>query len=185
MEDKQIITLFHNRSEEAIHELKKKYNGMCYSIAYRILQSHEDTEECVNDSYLAFWNTVPPQNPEPLSSFLSKLVRNISINRYHKNTTQKRNDSYNLALEEIVDIVSSYPSPDDLVISKELTQTLNLFLNTLDEENRVIFVYRYWYGFSFEEIGRKLAMKPNSATVKLGRTRKKLKEFLHKKGLFL
>lgn len=183
MDDKEIITLFHNRSEEAIHELKEKYNGMCYSIAHRILQSHEDTEECVNDSYLAFWNTVPPQNPEPLSSFLSKLVRNISINRYHKNTTQKRNDSYNLALEEIVDIVSSHPSPDNLVIATELTEHLNLFLDTLEKENRLIFVYRYWYGYSFEEISKKLGIKCNSARVKLSRTRKKLRNLLEEEGL--
>lgn len=183
MEDKEIIALFQQRSESALEELKKKYSKLCYSIAYRILQSHEDAEECVNDSYLAFWNGVPPANPDPLSSFLCKIVRNTSIHRYHKNTRQKRNSSYNLALEEIIDFVSSRPSPDELVIVTELTENLNLFLDTLDKESRLIFVYRYWYGDSMEEISTRMGLKYNTTTVKLARTRKKLKKFLQGKGL--
>ena len=101
MDDSKIIDLFYERSEQAIIELSKKYGAVCTRVANNILNNRQDTEECVNDAYLGAWNTIPPHHPNPLLSYVCRIVRNLAVNRYHANTAAKRNSSYDVALDEL------------------------------------------------------------------------------------
>ncbi|NLE14203.1 MAG: hypothetical protein GX628_11070 [Clostridiales bacterium] len=107
MDDSKIIELFFERSEQAIIELSKKYGSICDRVAYNILNNRSDAEECVNDAYLAVWNAIPPQRPDPLLSYVCRIVRNLALKKYHANTALKRNSMYDVCLDEIVDCFSS------------------------------------------------------------------------------
>lgn len=181
LSDPEIVVLFAQRSQGAISALNDKYGKLCKYIAKNILNNEEDAEECINDSYFAFWEQVPPKNPDPIVAYLSRLVRNISIKRYHANTAQKRNKTYDLALEELVDMISGGESLEDVVIGQELGELLNEFLRQEKDEVQVLFVRRYFYGESVADIADKYGLKPNSVTVTLKRARKRLEEFLLKK----
>lgn len=178
MEDKDIIDLFTNRKEIAVSELDNKYGVLCNHLAKNILNSKLDEEECVNDSYMAFWSNVPPIIPNSVKSYLLKLLRNICINKFYQNKAQKRNTSFDVAIDEIGEIMCNKYSPEDFVIAKDLTKHINIFLDGLDEINQGLFVYRYWYGYSIEEISEKFGLKYNTTAVKLNRIRTKLKEYL-------
>lgn len=132
MEDSKIIELFFARSEQAIIELSKKYEMICKKIAKNILNNMLDAEECVNDAYLGMWNTIPPQNPNPLLAYVSRIVRNIAIAKYHSNTAIKRNSFYDIALDELESCLASSSSVEDELTAKELTIMLNCFLDTLE-----------------------------------------------------
>ncbi len=181
VEDNMIISLFFERSEEAIERLDEKYGALCMSISRNILKSEEDAKECVNDAYLGVWNTVPPQNPNPLTAYVCKIVRNISTARYHKNTAQRRNSCYDAALDELAECI---PSPDTKGVS-ELTSALNCFLGTLSRENRVIFIRRYWFGDSIDAVADKMKLTANTVYVRLSRIRRRLCEHLRKEGFSL
>lgn len=183
MTDKEILNLFTQRSERAITQLSEEYGTLCQSLARNILHCREDEEECISDGYLAFWDSVPPTMPNSVKSYLCQLLRRICVNRFYKNTAQKRNSSFVCALEEIGELVSRRGSPDEVLIVKELTQHINLFLELQDEETQGLFVYRYWYGDSIEELARKFDLKYNTVAVKLKRTGKKLKLYLKDKEM--
>lgn len=178
MEDQLIIRLFFERSEKAIVELSKKYGKLCRSISYNILKNAEDAEECVNDAYLAAWNVIPPEKPNPLQTYLCKIVRNLSIKRYRSYTAQKRNHYYDVVLEEIADCVESRQKVEDEILAKEAGKRINEFLGTLKVKDRVIFVQRYWYCASIPEIAKNMGMSTNTVTVHLHRTRERLKKYL-------
>lgn len=182
MEDSRIIELFYARSEQAIKELSKKYGALCTHVARNILNSRQDAEECVNDAYLGVWNTIPPENPNPLRTYICRIVRNLSIMRYHSNTAKKRNSYYDAALDELEDCITSASSVEDEISVRELSRLLDAFLDNLDVENRVIFVRRYWYSDSVSEIAEKLGVSSNNISVRLSRIRSKLKKFLEKEG---
>lgn len=182
MEDSRIIELFYARSEQAIKELSKKYGALCTHVARNILNSRQDAEECVNDAYLGAWNTIPPENPNPLRTYICRIVRNLSIMRYHSNTAKKRNSYYDAALDELEDCITSASSVEDEISVRELSRLLDAFLDNLDVENRVIFVRRYWYSDSVSEIAEKLGVSSNNISVRLSRIRSKLKKFLEKEG---
>ena len=182
MDDKQIIALFFARSEQAITELSKKYGRLCLHIADNILGNKEDAEECVNDAYLGAWNTIPPQKPNPLRTYLCKIVRNIAITKFHANTAQKRNSHYDIALEELENCLFCADNPENLLQAKELSGLLDRFLCNLDVRSRVMFVRRYWYGDSISAIAESFGMRPNSVTVQISRIRGKLRKFLCKEG---
>lgn len=182
MEDSKIIELFFARSELAVTALSEKYGKLCQHIADNILGNHQDAEECVNDAYLGAWNTIPPQKPNPLRTYLCRIVRNIAITKYHANTAQKRNSHYDVALSELEYCLVSPDGADTPLQAKELTHLLNRFLQQQDPHSRVMFVRRYWYSDSVADIASMFHMKPNTVSVQLSRTRNKLRKFLTKEG---
>lgn len=183
MEDQLIIKLFYERSEKAIDELSKKYGKLCSSVSYNILKNEEDVEECVNDTFLTAWNTIPPERPNPLQTYVCKIARNLSLKRYHINTAQKRNHYYDVILEEIADCLESNTKVEDEILARELSEQINEFLGTLKIKERAIFVQRYWYCSSIPEIANKMNMSTNQVTVRLHRTREKLKKYLEAKEM--
>lgn len=185
MDDRQIIALFFERSEQAITELANKYGSLCTKISFNILRSKEDAEECVNDAYLGAWNTIPQQNPNPLLSYICKIVRNLSIKKYHANTAKKRNSFYDIALDELEPCFPSANSIEEICNEKELTRLLNQFLASLDQQSRVMFVRRYFFADSISEIAVMFQISNHNATVRLSRIRNRLKLFLQKEGIYV
>ncbi|MBQ8558920.1 MAG: sigma-70 family RNA polymerase sigma factor [Tyzzerella sp.] len=185
MDDHKIIELFFERSEQAIIELSAKYGSLCNKIAMNILNNRLDAEECVNDSYLASWNTIPPQKPDPLRTYICRIVRNLSIKKYHSNTALKRNSFYDVALDELENCIPSNATLEEACDAKELARAINQFLSTLEPENRIMFVRRYWYSDSITEIAAKFQISNHNATVRLSRIRKRLEKFLLKEGIYV
>ena len=183
MDDSKIIELFYERSEQAIVELSKKYGDICHKIAYNILKNNSDAEECVNDTYLGAWNTIPPKNPKPLLSYVCRIARNVSIKRYHQNTAKKRNSYYDVALDELENCLPSVTTVQDEVNANELAELFDDFLDGLDKTNRVMFVRRYWFSDSVSDIAAMFKMNNHAVTVRLSRTREKLRQYLIEKGV--
>ncbi len=182
MDDSQIIHLFYKRSEQAIIAVEKKYQNILFSVSYNILNNRMDAEESVNDVYLAAWNTIPPQTPNPLLTYLIRIARNISIKRYHKNSAIKRNSYYDVALSELENSLSDIESVEEKYEVKELAEAINTFLDKIDQKNKRIFVRRYYFADSIEEIAQKFSLSENNVSVRLYRIRKKLKKYLEKEG---
>lgn len=182
MEDNKIIALFFARSEQAVEALANKYGKLCQVIAVNILGNSLDAEECVNDTYLAAWNTIPPQKPNPLRTYLCRITRNIAITRYHTNTALKRNSHYDIALDELEECLCTLENAESHVLAKELSHLLDRFLNNLDRRSRVMFMRRYWYADSVAQIAEDFGMRPNSVSVQLSRLRDKLRKFLINEG---
>ena len=185
MLDEEIIELFFTRSEDAIKELKVKYGKICLQTSYNILDNYFDAEECVNDSYLGVWNAIPPTRPDPLLTYVLKIVRNVSLTRYQKNHAQKRNSSYDVAVEELEDFLVSDDSVESRMELKELTGAIESFLDSLNELNRVIFVRRYWFYDSYMQIAKKVGLSEKNVSVRLTRLRKQLKDYLEERGNYL
>ena len=185
MTDERIIELFFARSERGIEELDTKYGATCHRVAQNILGNKEDAEECVNDAYLGVWNSIPPKKPSLLSAFLFKILRNLSITRYHANTAQKRNSFYDIALDELGETISSEESIEKECSQKELTNAIEVFLDTLTRENRVIFVRRYWFSESYTEIAKRTGLTEKNISVRLTRIREKMKEYLSERGILV
>lgn len=185
VEDIQIIQLFFARSEQAITELDAKYGGVCHKLSYQILNNQLDAEECVNDAYLGAWNAIPPERPNPLLTFLCKIVRNLSINRYHANTAIKRNSFYDVALSEVEQDLVAPETVEGKVEAKELARLIETFLDSLNVENRVIFMRRYWFADSYSEIASRVGVTEKTVSVRLTRMRKQLRSYLTKQGVFV
>ena len=184
MDDSEIIELYFQRSEEAVTQTASKYGKYCYQIAYHILSSREDSEESVNDTYLAAWNTMPPRRPTILSAFLGKLTRYISLDRWKKRSAQKRGGGQvALSLEELEECISGSNNPEKEVDRKELLQYLNRFLDALPETQRKVFVCRYWYLESIPEIAARFGFSESKVTAMLHRLREKLRARLQLEGL--
>ncbi len=184
MDDSQIVDLYFARSERAIKETDDKYGGYCYKIAYGILANREDSEESVSDTYLSAWNSMPPRKPVKLSTFLGKLTRNISIDRWRKNSARKRgHGEVNLALEELSECVSGQKSVENIIIQKEVIACLDHFLTSLSNDQRDVFLCRYWYANSLEEIAGKTGCSVGKIKSMLHRTRNRLSKQLDKEGL--
>lgn len=185
MEDKKIIELFFQRSENAIAELQTKYGAISNKTAYNILGNQQDAEECVNDSYLAVWNAVPPKSPNPLLAFLLKIVRNISINRCTYNARQKRNQQYWDCVDELDYCLASSETTESQIEAIELTNYIELFIDSLSKTNRLIFIRRYWYVDSYETLSKMTGLRENAIRTRLSRMRKDLAIFLQKRGVAL
>ena len=183
MDDKNIIELFYERSEQAITELSKKYGLLCKKVADNILNNHLDAEECVNDAYLAVWNTIPPQNPDSLVSYVCRIVRNQAIKKYHENTALKRNSIYDTSLDELEEVLPSSASVEGELEAKEVSAMIDRFLETLDKQSRIMFIRRYWYSESIEEIALSFKTSKHYISVRLSRIRKALKKHLVKEGV--
>ena len=145
------------------------------------MKNREDAEECVNDAFLAVWNRVPPEKPDPLLAYVCRIVRNLSLKRYHYNTAEKRNHHYDMVLEGVADCLESGRNVEEDMLVRELAEDLNVFLHRLKKRERAVFVLRYWYCFSVLEIADKTGMKVSAVRVSLHRTRKKLKTYLEQR----
>lgn len=186
MDDHSIIDLYWTRCESAIAQTAEKYGRYCHAIAYRILGSHEDSEECVNDTFIKAWNTIPPERPEHLDAFLGTITRNLSLDRYRKNTAGKRSNGHTLlVLEELQDCIPDGHSGNHLDDALVLADVLNRFLSSLPSQTRRIFLRRYWYFCSVKEIAAEDHITEGKVKMLLLRTRRKLKQDLEKEGVFL
>lgn len=182
MEDKAIVDLYFLRSESAIEETQKKYGRYCHAIAYNILSCEEDAKECVSDAYVDAWNSIPPQKPENLSTYLGKLTRNASLNRLRDAKAKKRGENaVPLSLDELSECIPC--EGGDIVDNMSLRNAVNTFLRLLPKETRIIFMQRYWYFRPVKEIAREAGITSAGVSMTLSRTRKKLKEYLEKEGI--
>ena len=179
MEDNRIIELYFSRDEQAIRHTADKYGAYCTAVSMSILHSEPDAEECVNDTYLKTWNSIPPTRPHSLKLFLARIVRNLSINRHRALHSDKRNRDLEVSLSELE---SCLPVPDGENGGSELSELLNEFLGTQTPTDRKIFVQRYWYNLSAAEISEEHDISENAVWVKLHRTRERLREFLTERG---
>ena len=177
-----IISLFFERSEQAIKELDRKYGPAVRKTAANILNDRLDAEECVNDTYLRVWNSVPPHVPDPLAGYVCRIARNLAVNRYHANSAEKRGGSYALVLDEMEECIPSGVSVETEVEAKELGMAINRFLSTLSPEDRFLFVRRYWYADSVSGLAAMTDSSANRISVRLFRLREKLKKTLMKEG---
>lgn len=180
MDDELIIDLFWKRSETAISETERKYGSYCRSIAYGILSDRQDTEECVNDTWLRAWDAIPPQRPSKLSAFLGRITRNLSLDRYDYNHAAKRSHPMDQLLSELDECIAD--QRDDYA-QKELTDILNQFLRSLDREKRNLFLRRYWYCESIETLAKRYGLSESAVKSSLFRVRNKLKAYLEKEGV--
>lgn len=184
MEDHQIIDLYWARSESALSETAGKYGRYCHYIAYGILHNDEDSEECVNDTYLRAWNSMPPHRPEKLSAFLGKIVRNLSLNRYELYTAEKRGGGQiALALDELEECIPAGSEVDLPVRENALVDAINRFLASMPAESRKLFMRRYWYFRSIKEIALEYGLSESKVKMTLLRARNSLKQFLEKEGI--
>ena len=179
MEDHQILTLLWQRSESAISVLAQEFGSLLYRTALNLLDNSRDAEECVNDTYLAVWNSIPPNRPNPLRPYVCRIGRNIALNRLRSNTAQKRS-GYELSLDELSGCISA-PNRDD---GLALGRAMDAWLDTLNKENRAIFLRRYWFGDSVKDIATAFHMKENAVSVRLSRLRDSLKAYLIKEGYY-
>ena len=182
LEDSKIISLFFARSEQALEELDNKYGHAVKKTASNILSDRLDVEECVNDTYLGCWNSIPPQNPNPLASYVCKIARNLAVNRYHANRAEKRSSNYNLILDELEESIPSHMDVETETEAKELTDPINRFLTALSREDRFLFVRRYFYADTVTELASQTGDSANRVSVRLFRLRGKLKKALTKEG---
>lgn len=183
MDDGKIIELFFERSEQAITRLSEKYGSTCQRIAVNILKDEFDAEECVNDAYLGAWNTIPPQKPNPLLSYICRIVRNLAIKRYHRNRAVKRNSHYDTSLDELENCIPAQNRVEDEVNAIELAGIIDDFLDGLDKINRVMFVRRYWFSDSVSDIAALFKMSAHAVTARLSRTRERLRRYLEERGV--
>ena len=181
MEDYEIIELYFARDEQAITQTDLKYGKLCYKIAYNILRNNEDSEECVNDTWMRAWNSIPDNRPSKLSVFLGKITRNISIDRYRKNTSLKNNGGqFSVCLDELAECTGNDENLTDDIVWKDI---IDRFLGSLKNSSREVFMYRYWYMFSVDEIAWQCDMTKGAVKMSLQRTRKALKDFLEREGI--
>lgn len=177
MEDDGILSLLWQRAEAAIDALAQRFGRRLHSTAMNLLSDPQDAEECVNDTYLAVWNAIPPRRPDPLAPFVYRVGRNIALNRLRSNTTQKRG-GYELSLEELSGCISA----PDYWDSRELGKAMDAFLDTIAPLDRAIFLRRYWFGDPVKSIAADLELTENAVSLRLHRTRERLRTYLIKEG---
>ena len=183
MEDREIVNLYWERNTSAIKETDTKYGGYCKAIAKNILGNHEDAEECVNDTYLNTWNSIPPNRPNVLSTYLGKITRNLSFARFRRRHAEKRGGGeIELILDELGECVSDTDSVEQEVEKKELVRAINRYLDTLSQEKCSIFLCRYWYAIPVSEIAARFGMSEGNVSVTLNRIRHQLKNYLEERG---
>lgn len=182
MNDRDIVGLFLERDESAIREVSEKYTSYCSKIAANILGSYDEAEDCVNEALMKAWESIPPHEPEMLSTYLGKLTRNIAINRRRRTLAGKRGrGEAELVFEELSELIGG-ESVEQAHDMKELVGEINAFLYTLPKMKRNIFVCRYWYCDSVPEIAAEFVISKNTVYITLNRVRKSLREYLRKRG---
>lgn len=183
MTDEKIIDLFWKRDENAIHETSVKYGKLCFFISKNILARTEDSEEVVNDAYLAVWNSIPENRPTRFSVFLSRIVRNLALKKYEYNSADKRNPEAVCSLEELCDCVSGKTSIESELENKRIEQTISQFLWSQSEEKRSIFIRRYWYFETIQSISHRTGFSESKIKSMLFHLRKDLRTFLEQEGI--
>ena len=181
MDDEKIIEMFFDRNELALNETEQKYGRYCFAVSYRILNSNEDSEECVNDTWLAAWNAIPPKKPDSLRGFLARICRNISLDRLDFLKADKRNQNVTEAFEELEAFLSG--GEENIPEEMFMREAVNRFLASLDRKTRIIFMRRYWYFYSIPEIAESMGISENSVRVTLHRTKLRMKSFFEKEGI--
>lgn len=186
MEDEAIYELYFQRNEEAIIKTHEKYGAWCGGVAMRILNRPEDAEECLADTYLRTWNSIPPQKPRSFCAWLGRITRNLALSRYRKYNAEKRGGGQTvLVLEELSDCVSGTETAESAVEAKAVAAVINQFLEALPEHHRMIFLRRYWHMASVAEIAKAYGLTEGQVTSSLFRSRKKLKTLLLQEGIGL
>ena len=182
MEDQEIIGLLFQRSETAISALQQKFGSLCRSVISNILPDSRDVEECASDTYMRVWNSIPPQRPARLDSYVARIARNVALDRYDYNTASMRSTGLTLAYEELAMYLPSRDQETDLL---EFRAFLNPFLRGLPKESRMMFIRRYWYGESIAQIANAFRCGEEKVKSTLFRTRNKLREAMMKEGIYL
>ena len=182
MDDASIIRLLFERNEQAVEELKNSYEKLCFYIAGNILSQKEDQEECVNSAYMDVWRSIPPNRPDNLKTYLCKLVKNCAINRHKYNTAAKRNSDFSVSLDELAECIPDGKHIEERITDEQLGKAISSFLRTQPDKYRRVFVRRYWYSDTVEEIAALYDMNVKTVATYLFRVRKKLKAFLQKEG---
>ena len=186
MRDYEIVDLYWKRSEAAIAETSAKYGSYCHAISYNILNNDEDAKECVDDTWLGAWNSIPPQRPNRLAAYLGKITRNFSLNRYKQYAAEKRGGGQTeLALAELEDCIPDSATIEQMVEEKALVEAINRFLYTLPEQKRNIFIRRYWYLYAIRDIASAYGVSESKVVSLLFRMRHELKKHLEKEGIAL
>lgn len=186
MKDEEMVGLYWMRSEDAVAATAEKYGNYCYSIAFSILHNAEDAEECVNDAYLAAWNSIPPHRPERVAAFLGKITRNVSLNRWKQYNAQKRGEGQTeLALSELEECIPAKTGIEQAVEDELLTWSIEKFLYSQPKLKRNLFIRRYWYISSIQELADEYGMSESKVKSLLFRMRKKLKHHLAKEDIIL
>ena len=182
MEDKKIIALLWQRAESALDALAEKFGRGLLALARNILPDRRDAEEAVSDTYLALWHAIPPAKPDPLPPYVYRVGRNTALNRLRRDTAQKRS-AWEVSLDELSNSLSG-PSLEAHVEARGLGRAIDAFLDTQSQSTRIIFLRRYWFGDSVKDIAKLLAMKESAVSVRLLRTREKLKDYLTEEGYY-
>lgn len=186
MKDQQIVQLYWQREESAILQTERKYGAYLCKVAYNILSDYEDSRECVNDTYLKAWNSIPPHKPEKLSTYLGKITRQLSIDLFRKKNSAKRYASqYAISLEELGDSFSGGVTPDQAFDAKLLDEAINRFVRALPQDARNAFIGRYYFFDSLKTVAGYCGMSQAKAKSLLYRTRQSLKAYLEKEGFDL
>ena len=186
MKDTEILELYWERNERAITETQHSYGRYCHSIAYHILHDREDSDECVNDTWLRAWYAIPPKKPERFALFLGTITRNLSFDKWKRKNARKRgNGEMDMVLDELIECIPAEHSTEDAVEEAELERMIDTFLHTLPEKDCNVFLRRYWYAEEYGEIARRYGMNLNTVKTSLFRTRSKLKLYLEREGIIL
>lgn len=180
MDDQRIIALFEARAQEAIEQTEQAYGSLCRSLAGKLLRSEQDVEECVHDTYLALWNAIPPAKPDPLSAYIAKVTRNLALKKLEHLSAEKRGAAVTVSFEELDGCIPFGPTPETAFEEKELAMAIQAFLQKQSKQNRIIFLRRYYFFDSVQEIAAYLGCGEETVKSSLHRTRKKLKSFLIK-----
>lgn len=183
MDDHAIVELYHRREERAIAETDKKYGTLCRSIALRLLGVREDAEECVNDTWFAAWDKMPPARPQSLGAFLGRITRNLSVSRWRRDSAQKRGGGLELLLSELEDCVPAPGTVEETLERHQLGQAISAWLDTLAAEDRRLFIRRYWYGEAVKKLAAETGERANTLSQRLSRLRKSLRLFLESEGV--
>ena len=183
MDDRSIISLLNNRDERVIEQLKLRFGAACRHIAYNILKNREDAEEVLSDTLFTVWNNIPPDTPEDLGGYVYKTARYIALElRRKKNRKMRGGDDVTVSLDELNDCIPSDNGVESYVDQRYLAQLLDKFFSALKEDERRIFLCRYFYNMSYKEIAKKYGTGVSAAKMSVLRTKKKLKEYLSKEG---
>lgn len=185
MEDAAIVKLYWDRDQQAIAASDEKYGPLCRTLSFRIVNSREDAEECVNDTWHRAWDTMPPQRPDSLRAYLCRIVRNLSISRYRARRSQKRGEGMEVLLSELEDCVPAVPSTEEAWENREIAAVIDRWLDGLEREDRVIFLRRYWYGQRVDELAALWSCTPNRMAQRLFRLRGGLRRALEEEGVSL
>ena len=185
MDDSRILNLLFEHSEQAIGELEHSYGPAVRRTASNILRDREDVEECVNDTWLALWNSIPPLRPDPLGGYVSRVARNTAVSRLRQLSAEKRDGRYDLVLDELAEAIPSDMDVEKAYDARELTEAINRFLASQSREDRWLFVRRYFFAEPVTELAKALKISRVSASVRLFRLRDKLRNYLQKEGLLV